>query len=70
MFSLGKSFLLLSFSCLVTLVVTQETANNEYFPFVVSLKTNPYDEGYQHFCTGSIINSRWILTAAHCILRA
>nr|ACY24330.1 trypsin [Ctenocephalides felis] len=43
-------------------VVGGHTANEHQFPWQVSLQRFG-----SHFCGGSIINSEWVLTAAHCI---
>ncbi|XP_026826872.1 chymotrypsin-2-like [Ooceraea biroi] len=37
------------------------------YPYIVSLQWGPTKETASHFCAGSILNSQWIITAAHCI---
>ncbi|CAK1550807.1 unnamed protein product [Leptosia nina] len=57
--------------------VTQETdtrivggseAVDGEFPHQVSLRQK-YSKGWHHFCGGSILSARWILSAAHCTER-
>lgn len=46
-------------------VVNGSDAHNGQFPYQVSLRTR---QNNQHFCGGSIITSKWILSAAHCVI--
>ncbi|XP_026462799.1 lectizyme-like [Ctenocephalides felis] len=43
-------------------VVGGHTASEHQFPWQVSLQRNK-----DHFCGGSVLNEKWVVTAAHCI---
>ncbi|KYN01157.1 Chymotrypsin-1 [Cyphomyrmex costatus] len=46
----------------ITKIVGGKPANEGQFPYQASLRIND-----NHFCGGSVINNRWILTASHCL---
>uniref|UniRef100_A0A8C6PMQ9 Zgc:100868 n=1 Tax=Nothobranchius furzeri TaxID=105023 RepID=A0A8C6PMQ9_NOTFU len=62
-----ESFNVLSSVCgqppLNTKIVGGQVASAGSWPWQVSLQTT------YHFCGGSLINSQWVLTAAHCLAR-
>ncbi|KAL2717985.1 trypsin-1-like [Vespula squamosa] len=49
-------------------IVGGSEANKGEFPYQVSLQWGLSLANCRHFCGGSILNDRWILTAGHCIL--
>ncbi|XP_047346991.1 trypsin-1-like [Vespa velutina] len=49
-------------------IVGGENANKGEFPYQVSLQWGLTSSNTKHFCGGSILNEKWIITAGHCIL--
>lgn len=49
-------------------VVGGENAVEHEAPFMVSLQVDRAGDGtFRHTCGGSIVTTRWILSAAHCV---
>jgi len=54
----------------VARVVGGQNTDPLEYPWQVSLRFYSATAGWYHTCGASLLNNRWVLTAAHCVDRA